>query len=208
MTPDELEARSKSELIAIIEEQRRHIAELQTQIAQLRLLATRKNGAELDTLDAALAQGAPPARLPLVLRIVLIAAAVFTCAVVLVIANFKPSAPVNVGRAQDFQPGTVRAIQLPALNTADPALPVYLVGTSTGGVLALYRQDPYSGCLVEWSAARLRFQDPCSESSYALSGEWIEGPAPRGLDRFAVTIEGDGAVSVDVNARQTGPPRP
>jgi cytochrome b6-f complex iron-sulfur subunit len=50
------------------------------------------------------------------------------------------------------------------------------------------------------------FECPCHGSKYRLSGEYYGGPAPRGLDRFPITLDGDKVV-VDTGNPQTGPPR-
>ena len=45
----------------------------------------------------------------------------------------------------------------------------------------------------------------CHGSTYNLHGEWVEGPAPRGMDRFKASIA-DGNVMVDTTNLVTGPP--
>ena len=47
---------------------------------------------------------------------------------------------------------------------------------------------------------------PCHGSKYNQAGEWKEGPAPRGLDRFAIEVSG-GQIVVDTSKVITGPPR-
>jgi cytochrome b6-f complex iron-sulfur subunit len=49
------------------------------------------------------------------------------------------------------------------------------------------------------------FECGCHASKYNLVGEWKEGPAPRGLDRFPVTVD-QGVVSVNTGNLLTGPP--
>ena len=50
------------------------------------------------------------------------------------------------------------------------------------------------------------FECPCHGSQYNRVGEKKAGPAPRGMDRFPVTVAGNGDVTVDTGALQTGPP--
>ncbi|MDQ3662430.1 MAG: ubiquinol-cytochrome c reductase iron-sulfur subunit [Actinomycetota bacterium] len=86
--------------------------------------------------------------------------------------------------------------------------PVYL---ATGWsedmkLLALYRKCVHLGCSVPHCADSSLFECPCHGSKYRLSGEYYQGPAPRGLDRFPITLDGD-KVMVDTGLPQTGPPR-
>jgi cytochrome b6-f complex iron-sulfur subunit len=78
----------------------------------------------------------------------------------------------------------------------------YLVRMSDGGFLALYRKCTHLGCTVPWNPAEGRFVCPCHASAFEANGQVINPPAPRPLDRFAVTIV-DGIVRVD-----TGMPIP
>ncbi|MFN2389571.1 MAG: ubiquinol-cytochrome c reductase iron-sulfur subunit [Actinomycetota bacterium] len=89
--------------------------------------------------------------------------------------------------------------------TADA--PVYLaVNAKDTKLQALYRKCVHLGCSVPHCAKSQLFECPCHGSKYRLHGEYYGGPAPRGLDRFPVTIEADKVV-VDTGAVQEGPPR-
>lgn len=68
------------------------------------------------------------------------------------------------------------------------------------GVLALYRKCTHLGCVVPWLsneraedqlASRGRFNCPCHASIFDRYGLVHAGPAPRPLDIFKVTIEGN-----------------
>lgn len=71
---------------------------------------------------------------------------------------------------------------------------------------ALYRKCVHLGCSVPKCDSSKLFECPCHGSKYRLHGEYYAGPAPRGLDRFPVTIE-NGKVVVDTGLLQEGPPR-
>ena len=49
-----------------------------------------------------------------------------------------------------------------------------------------------------------RFECPCHGSIYDLAGEYITGPAPRGMDRYEVTLDGDNVV-VDTSVAEGRP---
>jgi cytochrome b6-f complex iron-sulfur subunit len=93
----------------------------------------------------------------------------------------------------------------------DPALDVnqnYLEVTSNGEApfMALYQKCVHLGCRVPWCASSQWFECPCHGSRYNRWGEYEFGPAPRCLDRFAVSIQ-EGQVVVDTGRVITGPPR-
>lgn len=56
------------------------------------------------------------------------------------------------------------------------------------GLVVLYQVCTHLGCLPKWVESNHRFECPCHGSKYQLDGTYIEGPAPRSLDRFATTI--------------------
>lgn len=71
--------------------------------------------------------------------------------------------------------------------------------TADGGFVVLYGVCTHLGCLPKWEPVNTRFACPCHGSQYQLDGRWITGPAPRGLDRFPVTI-----VLADGSSRSNG----
>jgi cytochrome b6-f complex iron-sulfur subunit len=75
----------------------------------------------------------------------------------------------------------------------------------SAGVVALYQKCVHLGCRVPWCATSQWFECPCHGSQYNRVGEKKGGPAPRGLDRFVVSVDG-GVVTVDTKAIIVGPP--
>jgi len=72
-------------------------------------------------------------------------------------------------------------------------------------IQALYHTCPHLGCTVPYCDQSGRFECPCHGSTYNLHGEWVQGPAPRGMDRFKADVK-DGDVLVDTTTLITGPP--
>ena len=64
----------------------------------------------------------------------------------------------------------------------------WLSNISEQGFVALYGVCTHLGCLPKWVDTNHRFECPCHGSKYELDGKWIEGPAPRSLDRFKTTV--------------------
>lgn len=90
----------------------------------------------------------------------------------------------------------------------DKAKGVYPPSIVTGmeeGYVALYQKCVHLGCRVPWCATSQWFECPCHGSKYNRVGEKRGGPAPRGLDRFALTVSG-GGIEVDTGTVFTGPP--
>ena len=67
--------------------------------------------------------------------------------------------------------------------------PGLLVGMEQGYV-ALYQKCVHLGCRVPWCQSSQWFECPCHGSKYSRVGEKKGGPAPRGLDRFALSVAG------------------
>jgi cytochrome b6-f complex iron-sulfur subunit len=79
-------------------------------------------------------------------------------------------------------------------------------GLVSDGLMALYQKCVHLGCRVPFCQQSQWFECPCHGSKYNGAGEYRDGPAPRGLDRFAVRVQNN-VVSVDTSAIETGPPR-
>jgi cytochrome b6-f complex iron-sulfur subunit len=83
---------------------------------------------------------------------------------------------------------------------ADPVVASY-----EAGLVALYQKCVHLGCRVPWCQSSQWFECPCHGSQYNRVGEKKGGPAPRGLDRFAVSTDG-GVVSINTKSLFVGPP--
>jgi cytochrome b6-f complex iron-sulfur subunit len=73
------------------------------------------------------------------------------------------------------------------------------------GFVGLYQKCVHLGCKVPWCQSSQWFECPCHGSKYNRVGEKRGGPAPRGLDRFALTISGE-SITIDTGIVYIGPP--
>lgn len=73
------------------------------------------------------------------------------------------------------------------------------------GILAIYQKCVHLGCRVPSCNTSKWFECPCHGSQYNQVGEKKGGPAPRGLDRFAVEVSPDGVLTVNTGAIIQGP---
>lgn len=81
----------------------------------------------------------------------------------------------------------------------------WMVETEDGNKKAIYMVCTHLGCLYKWEPANWRFECPCHGSKFSHDGFYIEGPAPRSLDYFALSEE-NGEIVVDTGAKVTGDP--
>ncbi|MFN2196560.1 MAG: ubiquinol-cytochrome c reductase iron-sulfur subunit [Anaerolineales bacterium] len=79
--------------------------------------------------------------------------------------------------------GELPSVDAEPLN--DPKLKLWLTRPDAG-VLALYKVCTHLGCLYGWSDQEVKFICPCHGSQFQYNGTYIQGPAPRSLDRFVV----------------------
>jgi cytochrome b6-f complex iron-sulfur subunit len=80
---------------------------------------------------------------------------------------------------------------LPAAGASPFSVPAgrfHISHTAADGLVALYGVCTHLGCLPKWEPGNNRFACPCHGSQYQLDGRYIVGPAPRGLDRFPLSI--------------------
>ncbi|GCE12299.1 QcrA and Rieske domain-containing protein [Tengunoibacter tsumagoiensis] len=60
--------------------------------------------------------------------------------------------------------------------------------------IALYQKCVHLGCTVPFKDSCVSFKCPCHGSHYNVTGEFIDGPAPRSLDRFQISFSGDDVI--------------
>lgn len=73
--------------------------------------------------------------------------------------------------------------------------------------LALYQVCVHLGCKVPFRDDCNSFKCPCHGSHYNVDGEYLDGPAPRSLDRFQVKFD-SGNVVVDTGKLNAAVQRP
>lgn len=107
-----------------------------------------------------------------------------------------------------FNPARVFLVNVPAARELALGHEVSMPNPAAGDLLALWRKCPHLGCLVPAPCESItRYQCRCHRSTYNILGEKMhEGPAERGLDRFAVRIDDDGMIVIDTSQRIQGPP--
>jgi cytochrome b6-f complex iron-sulfur subunit len=73
--------------------------------------------------------------------------------------------------------------------------------------IALYQRCVHLGCTVPYRNDCFSFKCPCHGSRYNTDGEYLDGPAPRSLDRFAFHFQGENVI-VDTGTLNNRVPHP
>jgi cytochrome b6-f complex iron-sulfur subunit len=66
-----------------------------------------------------------------------------------------------------------------------------------GVIYALSTTCTHLGCTPNWLEREQKFKCPCHGSGYFITGVNFEGPAPRPLERWAISVGDDGQLVVD-----------
>jgi cytochrome b6-f complex iron-sulfur subunit len=110
-------------------------------------------------------------------------------------ASFANGWPFAVAPARAF------LINVPAAKELALGHDASIPNPTADQLLALYRKCPHLGCQVPGLCDELkRFTCRCHGSTYNIVGEKLkEGPAQRGMDRFAVEVDAKGVVVIDTS---------
>lgn len=110
----------------------------------------------------------------------------------------EPPSTIKVGIPTDFEMGEVNenwksewGFWIVRSNYYDGEDKIYALSTIC----------THLGCPPAWLAAEQKFKCPCHGSGYYVSGVNFEGPAPRPLERFKITLGDDGQLVVDKAAK-------
>jgi len=100
---------------------------------------------------------------------------------------FEPSTTFRVGSPDLFPVNSVTYLQ---------DQQVYIVRT-TDGFHAVSAVCTHLGCITQWKPEANQIACPCHGSKFTPLGNKIEGPAPRPLPHFLITLTADGELLVD-----------
>ena len=106
---------------------------------------------------------------------------------------YEPPQEFKAGFPSEFSVGTVD-------ERFKAAFGVWIVREATG-FYVLSTTCTHLGCTPNWLAADEKFKCPCHGSGFVITGINVEGPAPRPLERYKVTLADDGQVLIDKNTK-------
>lgn len=105
----------------------------------------------------------------------------------------EPPSRFTVGTPDKFPPGQVE-------ERFKAQFGVWIVNAEYNGqqqIFALRSVCTHLGCTPNWLEAEQKFKCPCHGSGFYKDGINFEGPAPRPLERYAISIAGNGEIEVD-----------
>ncbi len=105
----------------------------------------------------------------------------------------EPPTRFKVGFPDGFSPGQVETKFIPQFG-------VWIVKYDYEGqsmIYALKSVCTHLGCTPNWLEAEQKFKCPCHGSGFYKDGINFEGPAPRPLERYAISLADDGQLLVD-----------
>jgi cytochrome b6-f complex iron-sulfur subunit len=109
---------------------------------------------------------------------------------------FEPPPTFKAGLPSEIQVGQVdeRFKQRYAVWLVRTAFDEY---ANAAGIFALSTVCTHLGCTPNWLEAEQKYKCPCHGSGYYKNGVNFEGPTPRPLERFAISLAEDGQILVD-----------
>lgn len=111
---------------------------------------------------------------------------------------FEPSPRFKVGYPQEYPLGSVDGRWKLKYN-------IWIVH-DTLGFYVLDGTCTHLGCKPNWIEVEQKFKCPCHGSGFRKDGTNFEGPAPRPLDRYQITLAEDGQLLVDKSIKFPGVP--
>lgn len=102
---------------------------------------------------------------------------------------FQPPSTFKAGLLSDYSIGEVSEKFMREFRT--------WIIREEDGIYAISAICTHLGCTPRWLGAENKFKCPCHGSGFFRDGLNFEGPAPRPLDRFQLTIGDDGQLVVD-----------
>ncbi len=102
---------------------------------------------------------------------------------------FEKPAKFRAGSPSEYAPGVDERFK--------DTQSVWIVKTNQNTMYALSTVCTHLGCTPNWLNNEGKFKCPCHGSGFRSSGLNFEGPAPRPLERFSISVDEGGSIVVD-----------
>ena len=105
---------------------------------------------------------------------------------------------------QEFKAGFPNEFTVDAVDTRYKTTRGVWIVREASGFYVLSTVCTHLGCTPNWLTADEKFKCPCHGSGFLVTGLNVEGPAPRPLERYKVTLAEDGQLLIDKNTKFQG----
>ncbi len=96
----------------------------------------------------------------------------------------EPPSTFRAGKISDYpEPGVYEQFK--------GSQQVWIIREPDGKIVALSTICTHLGCIPNWLSADGKFKCPCHGSGFYMTGVNFEGPAPRPLERFKISLDGE-----------------
>jgi cytochrome b6-f complex iron-sulfur subunit len=102
--------------------------------------------------------------------------------------NFEPEMDFVAGLPEDYEEGVDERWK--------NGFGVWMV-KQEGKLVAFSNICTHLGCIPNWQPTDLKFKCPCHGSGFYMNGINFEGPAPRPLERYKISLNTEGKIVVD-----------
>ena len=103
---------------------------------------------------------------------------------------FEPPSQFKVGFPLDYPLGSVSSQYQREYRT-------WIIRLQDGAFFAMETKCTHLGCTPSWMDSQKKFKCPCHGSGYYITGLNFEGPAPRPMDRYKLSLAEAGQLLVD-----------
>ena len=100
----------------------------------------------------------------------------------------EPALRFKAGPVENYSPDSI---------TLDKEQKVFIIRAKEGYFYAMSAVCTHLGCIANWKSEDGIVACPCHGSKFNKEGRVIDGPAPRPLPRFAVSLDEQGQLIVD-----------
>ncbi|HEX2972315.1 MAG TPA: ubiquinol-cytochrome c reductase iron-sulfur subunit [Tepidisphaeraceae bacterium] len=103
----------------------------------------------------------------------------------------------RVGKLRDFLQPSIAYEQFKQTPDGTPGFWVVNLQPTQPKLVAVSTLCTHLGCIANWQPADQTFRCPCHGSAYDLHGVNFQGPAPRPLERHAISLDPSENVLID-----------
>ena len=110
---------------------------------------------------------------------------------------FEPPTTFKIGTLADYPGGPADSHGVVSVSERFMESQRVWIVRETDKMYAIFGKCTHLGCTPRWFSEDRQFKCPCHGSKYYSTGENFAGPAPRPMDRYAISMLEDGRIVVD-----------